>query len=109
MSKEIELLAEIRDLLQVIAEPQLAARDKKLRTALREVVGSSGKKQGAVVLMDGNRTQTAISNEARIDKGQLSRLVKSLSKEMLIDSDEKHPKLLVKVPQSFFDMDATDE
>ena len=41
MSREIELLTEIRDLLQVMAEPNLAKRDAKMRVALRDVVGSS--------------------------------------------------------------------
>lgn len=103
MSKEIELLAEIRDLLQVMAEPALAKRDEKLREAIRAVVGKSRKSAGAIRLMDGSCTQAVISKEAGIDPGQLNRLIKSLEKNALIDADEKHPKLRVKLPLNFFD------
>lgn len=58
MSREIELLTEIRDLLQVMAEPALAKRDARLRSDLCSVVGG-GKKAKAVLLMDGSRTQAA--------------------------------------------------
>lgn len=103
MSKEIELLTEIRDLLQVLAEPGLAKRDEKFREAIRVVVGKSRKNADAVMLMDGTRSQAAISKEAGIDPAQLNRLVKSLRKEQLISADEKHPKLRVKLPLGFFD------
>jgi hypothetical protein len=109
MSQETELLTEIRDLLQVMAEPFLAKRDQKQRAALREVVGSGKKKQGAVPLMDGTRTQAAIVKEAGIDQGDLSRLVKALAARELIASDEKHPRLMVKVPPSFFNGDDEDD
>jgi hypothetical protein len=59
MSREIELLIEIRDLLQVMAEPALAKRDAKLRSSLRTAVGSSGKKAKAALLMDGSRSLRA--------------------------------------------------
>jgi len=36
MSREIELLTEIRDLLLLLAEPALAQRDQKFRDALRK-------------------------------------------------------------------------
>lgn len=103
MSKDIELLAEIRDLLQVIAEPALAKRDEKFREAIRGIVGKSRKSASAIGLMDGSRTQAAISKDAGIDPGQLNRLIKSLEKNALIDADEKHPKLRVKLPSNFFD------
>lgn len=103
MSRELELLTEIRDLLLVLAEPALAKRDEKLRNALRRI-GSRGRKNSAAIrLMDGTRTQSVISTEARIDKGHLSRLVKSLATESLIATDEKHPKLVITIPNSFFD------
>ena len=79
MSREIELLGEIRDLLQIMAEPALAQRDAKLRSALRMVVGVSPKKANAVQLMDGSRTQSMIVKEAGMDAGHLSRLVKALA------------------------------
>jgi hypothetical protein len=108
MSREIELLTEIRDLLQVIAEPMLAKRDARLRSTLRSVAGS-GKKAKAALLMDGSRSQTAIVKESGIDQGNLSRLVKTLAAAHLISADEKHPRLLVKVLPTFFDGDDTDE
>jgi hypothetical protein len=73
MSRDVELLTEIRDLLQVIAEPALAKRDAKLRASLRTVVGSGAKKMKAVLLMDGTRSQSAIVKESGIDQGNLSR------------------------------------
>ena|SRR3982751_2761367 len=109
MSQEIELLTEIRDLLQVMAEPSLAKRDAKLRASLRSLVGGSGKKAKAALMMDGSRSQAAIVKESGIDQGNLSRLVKGLAAAQLISSDEKHPKLLVKVPPTFFDGDKADE
>jgi len=109
MSPEIELLTEIRDLLQVMAEPLLAKRDKKLRATLREVVGAGKKKQAAVALMDGTRTQAAIVKEAGINQGNLSRLVQALADKALIASNENNPRLLVQVPPSFFDRDSEDD
>ncbi len=103
MSQEIELLMEIRDLLQIMAEPALAKRDEKFRVAIRSVAGKSQKKIDAIVLMDGSRTQAAITKETGIDPGQLSRLIKELEKAALINMDEKHPKLRVKLPLNFFD------
>ena len=103
MSREIELLTEIRDLLQVMAEPALTKRDEKFREAVRTVAGKSQKSSGAIMLMDGSRTQAAISKEAGIDPGQLNRLIKALENNSLIAADEKHPKLRVKLPPNFFD------
>jgi DNA-binding MarR family transcriptional regulator len=109
MSHEIELLTEIRDLLQVMAEPALAKRDAKLRASLRTVVGGSGKKVKAVLLMDGSRSQSAIVKESGIDQGNLSRLMKALAAAQLITADEKHPRLSVRVPANLFDRDDADE
>ena len=109
MSQEIELLTEIRDLLQVIAEPALAKRDAKLRSALRSAVGNSAQKATAVCLMDGNRTQSAIAKDSGIDQGYLSRLVKALAASHLISTDEKHPQLLVTIPPTFFDEGNSDD
>jgi len=109
MSQKIELLAEIRDLLQVIAEPALAKRDAKLRSSLRAVVGSSRKKAKAVMMMDGTRSQAALVKHSGMDKGNLSRLVKELAAVQLISADEKHPRIMAKVPSTFFDGDDADE
>ena len=103
MSRDLELLTEIRDLLQVIAEPALAKRDAKLRSALRSLVGSSDGKAKAVLLMDGTRTQSALAKESGVDPGALSRLVKGLAAAKLIPVDARHPHLAVKVPSTFFD------
>src|ERR1043166_1305590 len=103
MSKEIELLTEIRDLLQVMAEPALAERDKKMRASLRTVVGTGAKKAAAALLMDGTRSQSAIARESGLDQSNVSRLMKALAAAQLISADEKHPRLLVKVPPTFFD------
>ena len=103
MSQDTELLTEIRDLLQVMAEPMLAQRDKKFRTGIRKVTGKSEKGRKAVVLMDGTWTQANIAKEVGIDQGNLHRLVKSLQKDGLCAEDGKHPKLLGKLPHGFFD------
>jgi DNA-binding MarR family transcriptional regulator len=103
MSREIEVLLEIRDLLQVMAEPALAKRDESFRTAIRLLAGKSEAKCKAVMLMDGMRSQSAIAKESGMDSGNLSRLIKSLSAQTLIASDEKHPRLRFKLPVNFFD------
>lgn len=109
MSREIELLTEIRDLLEMIAEPALANRDVKRRSSLRIVVGGSGKKAKAILMMDGSRSQSVIAKESGVDQGNLSRLVKALAVAQLITADHKHPRLLIKVPSDFFDQDHADE
>lgn len=109
MTREQELLTEIRDLLQIIAEPQLAKRDAKLRSELRAAVGRSAKKAKAVMLMNGSRTQKAIAKESGMDAGNLSRLVKDLAAEGLLLSDQGHPRLTLAVPTSFFDEVESDE
>ena len=109
MSQEIELLTEIRDLMQLMVEPMLAKRDAKLRSSLRSSVGSSDKKAKAALLMDGSRSQSAIVKESGIDPGNLSRLVKAFTTAQLIADDQKHPRLLVKVPSTFFNGDDADD
>lgn len=109
MSREIELLTEIRDLLEVIAEPALAQRDAKMRASLLNIVGTSSKKAKAALLMDGTRSQSMISKEAGIDDGNLSRFVKGLAAAELISADEKHPNLRLTIPPNFFESGADDE
>ena len=61
LSTEIlSTVREIRDLVQLIAEPAIAARDKKYRDELRKIVGNSKPKAKAVLLMNGNRAQAEI-------------------------------------------------
>jgi len=109
MSREIELLLEIRDLLQIIAEPTLAKRDAKLRSSLRVLVGSSEKRAKAVFLMDGTRSQADLVKATGSDQGNLSRFIKSLAESKLISSDQKKPKVLVTVPPNFFDEASSDD
>lgn len=108
MSRDVELLTEIRDLLEVIAEPLLAKRDAQARSALRKIA-KAPKRAKAVVLMDGNRSQSDITKECGIDKGDLSRLVKSLGDAGLLNADATHPHLSLKIPPTFFHQDHSNE
>jgi hypothetical protein len=74
MAEDNELLREIRDLLRLIAEPELAKRDERFRASLRQIVGKSKRKAEAVALMDGSRSRATIQKECGIDVGDLSRL-----------------------------------
>ena len=103
MDEQTQLLREMRDLLRVIAEPALAERDKKRRADLVEIVGTSKGRATAVLLMDGSKSQAAISKESGMDKGGLSRLVKALKGKQLIKTDEKHPELVLAIPPNFFE------
>jgi hypothetical protein len=100
----LQVLAKMRDLLRLIAEPAIAQRDKKLREALRGVAGSAtGKKAKAILLMDGKRNQTGISNECGMNPGDLSVLVKKLKAAELLTGEPKQPKLAISVPPNFFE------
>ncbi len=109
LNRDTELLTEIRDFLQVLAEPALAKRDAKFRSLLRTIVGRSVNKSTAIQLMDGSRAQADIVKEAGIDHGNLSRLVNALAEAQLISADKKCPKLVVKLPSTFFDEREPDE
>jgi hypothetical protein len=102
MNEQTELLREMRDLLLVMAEPALAKRDEKLRSALKAIVGSSKPRAKAVFLMDGTRSQTAIKNESGMDAGGLSRCVKALRENSLL-SKEENPRLVIAIPPNFFE------
>ncbi|MBX9453097.1 MAG: hypothetical protein KL801_14905 [Mesorhizobium sp.] len=100
----LAVLAEMRDLLRVIAEPAIAERDKKLREALRSIAGGGkGNRPRAVLLMDGTRTQAKIVEDCGIHKGQLSELVKALREAGLLKGDPKQPQLTISIPSNFFD------
>jgi predicted transcriptional regulator len=86
-----------------MAEPAIAERDKKLRTELKRIVGSSLPKSKAVLLMTGTRTQSDIQRETGINQGQLSTLVKHLNEAKLLSGDSKNPKLTISIPSTFFD------
>jgi hypothetical protein len=103
VDEQTELLREVRDLLRVIAEPQIAKRDAALRLKLREIVGRSKPKTKAALLMDGSKSQAAICKEASIDQGGLSRMIKALRTGQLTAADEKHPKLLITIQPNFFE------
>lgn len=98
---ELEVLCEIRDLLLVLAEPQLAERDRVRREQLRKIAGKGEKNIKAVLLMDGTRKQSAIAKEAPIDIGQLSKLVKNLSEAKLLKPGQ-NPALVIPVSPSVF-------
>lgn len=102
MGEDTELLREIRDLLLVMAEPELAKRDEKRRADLRTIVGKSKAKTKAVLLMDGSRSQSAIKRESGIDAGELSRFVKALREASLTEKQD-NPKLVIRVQPNFFE------
>lgn len=98
---ELDVLLEIRDLLLLIAEPQLAERDRKWRDELRKIAGKSEKSIKAVMLMDGNRNQASIAKEIPMDVGQLSKLVKALKAASLLNPSE-NPQVVIPVTESIF-------
>ena len=99
----LEEVRQMRKLLELLAEPAIAQRDSKLRDDLRKIVGSSLKKQQAVLLMDGSRTQTEIVEQTSVHKGDLSTMVGKLESGGLLADERKQPKLVISVPSNFFD------
>jgi DNA-binding HxlR family transcriptional regulator len=102
MDEQTELLRKILEVLTLIAEPQIAQQDEKLRTALTEIVGKGQLKVKAVQLMDGTRNQASICKEAKIDPGALSRLLKALREKGLVVGDDKLPRLSISLPAKFW-------
>jgi hypothetical protein len=102
----LSAIQEIRDLIRIMAEPAVAERDKKDRTELRRIVGTSSKKAKAVFLMDGSRIQSVIQKESGINQGDLSSLVKQLRGSKLLSDDGKKPTLAISVPKNFFEDEA---
>jgi hypothetical protein len=105
----LSAVREIRDLVLLMAEPAIAARDQKLRSELRRIVGKSVNGSKSVLLMDGNRTQRDIHRETGFNEGQLSTLVKQLKEAKLLSGDGKKPKLAITVPANFFEIGAKNE
>jgi DNA-binding MarR family transcriptional regulator len=99
--RQLEILMDIRELLRLIAEPQLAERDRKWRDELRKIAGKGEKNIKAVLLMDGARNQSAIAKEIPMDVGQLSKLVKSLRGANLL-TDNENPEVVIPVSESIF-------
>jgi hypothetical protein len=102
-SEILNAVCEIRDLVRLIAEPQIAARDQKLRNDLIRIVGKSVSKQRAVLLMDGSQTQTDIHLKTGVNRGHLSTLIKHLGQNALLTGSPKQPKLAISIPPNFFD------
>lgn len=99
---EIEVLRDIRELLMLIAEPQLAERDRVRREALRKIAGKGEKNVKAVLLMNGERMQSTIAKEVPIDVGQLSKLVTALREAKLLDQDNQNPEVVIPVSEAIF-------
>ncbi|MEY2538792.1 MAG: hypothetical protein QOG67_2532 [Verrucomicrobiota bacterium] len=99
----LEAIREIRDLIRLMAEPQIAARDQKYRDELIRLVGKSDQKAQAVFLMDGNHTQAQIHAKTKVHRGNLSTLIKELNKVGLLSGDPKQPKLTITIPTDFFE------
>lgn len=107
MSGSDEVIAaifEMRDLLRLLAGPAIAERDKKAREDIRLIAGQGEKKQAAIMLMDGSKTQAEIVKETGIQKGNLSIVVKKLSEVGVLIDDIKRPKLKIFLPPNFFEM-----
>jgi uncharacterized protein (DUF2252 family) len=99
----LSAIHEIRDLIRLMAEPQIAARDQKLRDELIRIVGRSVPKQKSALLMDGTRSQKDIHKETGINIGHLSTLVKQLGTNKLLVGDAKKPNLAISIPSNFFE------
>ena len=93
---------EILKLLRIMAEPTLAEQDKEGRALLRQTVGKSAAKAAAVMLMDGRRSQAEIKQLAKVDAGDLSKMLKALRNASLLAVDDK-PKLRIHIPSNFFE------
>lgn len=105
----LSVVHEIRGLMRLMAEPAIAERDRKLREDLKDIVGRSVLKQKAILLMDGTRTQVSIHQEIKMNKGNLSTLVKQLKDSKLLSGDGKQPKLAISIPSNFFENREGDE
>lgn len=108
-SELLDGIREIRELLRLMAEPSIAKRDGLLRKELREMVGGSVPYRNSVLLMDGTRTQADIRVLTKINKGNLSTLVKKLNTRKLLIGNFKWPKLTISIPKNFFETDAKTE
>jgi len=97
------VLQKIHGLLELLAEDKIAQRDAKQRAALREIVGTSAKKQESIFLMDGTRTQADIRKETSVNQGHLSTMVGNLHEAKLLIDDTKRPKLAISIPPNFFE------
>jgi hypothetical protein len=108
-SEVLKAVCEIRDLVRLMAEPAIAARDQKLRAELKKIVGKSTANSRSIFLMDGSRAQAEIQREAKINQGNLSTLVKKLNESKLLAGPAKKPKLAISIPSNFFENEEADE
>jgi hypothetical protein len=100
----LSVLAEMRDLLRLIAEPAIAERDKKLREVLCVIGGNATSKRAkAILLLDGTRTQADVTKDCGISQSDLSGLVKKLKAAELLKGDPKQPHLAISIPANFFE------
>jgi hypothetical protein len=102
----LDEVRQMRKLLELLAEPAIAQRDGKLRAELQKIVGSSVKKQQAVFLMDGSRTQAQIVTETTVHQGDLSTMVGKLEDAGLLADGKKKPNLAISIPPNLFDANA---
>jgi hypothetical protein len=102
----LEEVRHMRKLLELLAEPAIAKRDAKLRDELRKIVGSSSKKQRAVLMMDGSLTQAQIIAQTSVHQGDLSTMAGKLECAGLLADGKKQPKLAIFIPSNFFDANA---
>jgi hypothetical protein len=98
----LSTVIEIKELLKLIAEPQLALRDEKRRSSLREIVGKSAWKRKMIPLLDGSKTQTELRQEVKVDASDLSKLIKALRASDLL-KDGEAPHLAIEIPVNFFE------
>jgi hypothetical protein len=96
----LKVLQEMRDLLQLIAEPQIAVRDRRQRDSLRGIAGKGEKTRKAVLLMDGSRKQKDIASSVPMSPGQLSDLVKELRANNLVCDGVIGPKITIHVTKA---------
>ncbi len=97
-----DLRRQIRDLLVPISgvyQPQYAevmrSRKKEQVGAITQIVGKGAKRLAAGKLMDGSRTRKQIAVESKIDAGDLSRFLKALKEDDLVDEEDGRPQLAV--------------
>ena len=101
----LQTVRTIHDLLELLAEDKIADRDAKQRKALREIVGSSDQMQKSVLLINGTRSQKDIHTETSVHRGNLSTMVGKLRAAKLIEGDTTTPRLVISIPQNFFEKD----
>jgi len=99
---ERELLEAIRDLLLPIAavyrpqyEDLVRSKRRGQIDAILSIAGRGAKRVAACKLMDGSRTRKEIADASKIDGGDLSRLIKTLTEGELVVEEQGRPRLIV--------------